>query len=624
MELAELRFEAAASLTLLQKIREEMFTSEEHIINTMMIHDKLAADANHQRSRGDHLSILKTLVFLARCFCTGRPGDCIAAVFGKKRHHDGLESLAGDGDLQDEKDYEVNDRDLDLKSDGDVGSATNDGEDFDSDDPESNGEPQSDEGYADILDPTQELLNLSISEFFPPALGSDDFDFQADQLPPSSVPADTDDNNHAPPETLLVPSEVSFALILANNRAEIVPPFFVSRSQLVKQVLRRCILLPDVTTRWYHLIILGRECCAAWVDERFRRLLQSLYLSDNSGISTSGTRLYQNLITHLTQWDRDGGGRMENEPELQEALAQLHRHFPFTPPDRSSCNSATTLYCAILSLLRQHCDGKNVNLAKDRATVPNRSFSVLLLAMVTFGESGPMNDIGQVPTSDSQDEVGRRCFRRRWLRIGNLACQARHVAVSGIPLFQSESGEGFDHFEILNTRRISPLDFIHELPRGVPASMPQLQWEDILNGAWQDDSTWNITFHVEPQVFARCADMGFVVVHNVLGVTKRPCLACDITLSTLAPDLRVPFGSKKPYPLWALPDRFPSTAKSDVRDVVAGIKKVLRNALGQHPPQAPGSMNRRENTSDSSYGSLGGDVLNLVSRQVDWEMLECL
>ncbi len=100
-----------------------------------------------------------------------------------------MESLAGDGDLQDEKDYEVNDRDLDLKSDDDVGSATDDGEDLDSDsdDPESNGEPQSDEEYADILDPTQELLNLSISEFFPLALGSDDFDFQADQLPPSSV-----------------------------------------------------------------------------------------------------------------------------------------------------------------------------------------------------------------------------------------------------------------------------------------------------------------------------------------------------------------------------------------------------------------------------------------------------
>ncbi|KAK0232373.1 hypothetical protein EDD85DRAFT_107659 [Armillaria nabsnona] len=118
--------------------------------------------------------------------------------------------------------------------------------------------------------------------------------------------------------------------------------------------------------------------------------------------------------------------------------------------------------------------------------------------------------------------------------------------------------------------------------------------------------------------------MGFVVVHNVLGVRKRPCPACGITLSTLAPDLRVPFGSKKPYPLWALPDRFPSTAKSDVRDVVAGIKRVLRNALGQHPPQAPGSMNRRENTSNSSYGSLGCYVSNMVSRQVDWEMPECL
>ncbi len=106
----------------------------------------------------------------------------------------------------------------------------------------------------------------------------------------------------------------------------------------------------------------------------------------------------------------------------------------------------------------------------------------------------------------------------------------------------------------------------------------------------------NITFHAEPQVFARCADIGFVVVHNVLGVTKRPCLACGITLSTLAPDLRVPFGSKKPYPLWALPDRFPSTAKSDVRDVVEGIKRRYA-CLGQHPPQAPGSMNRRENTS---------------------------
>ncbi len=335
---------------------------------------------------------------------------------------------------------------------------------------------------------------------------------------------------------------------------------------------------------------------------------------------------YQNLITHFTQWDHDGGSRMENEHELQEALAQLHRHFPSTPPDGSSCNSATKLFCAVLSLLQQHCDGKNVNLAKNKAIVPDRSFAALLLAMVTFGESGPMNDIGQVPTSDSQDEVERRRFRRRWLRIGNLACQARHVAVSGIPLIQSESGEGFDHFEILwaqqasipesidvsNTRRISPLDFIHELPRGVPASMPQLQWEDILIRAWRDDPTWNITFHAEPQVVARCADMGFVVVHNVLGVTKRPCLACDITLSTLAPDLRVPFGSKKPYPLWALPDRFPSTTKSDVRDVVASIKKVLRNALGQHPPQAPGSMNRRETTSDSSYGSLGGDVLNLV------------
>ncbi len=102
-------------------------------IKAMMIQGKLVADANHQRSRGDHLGILKTLVFLARCFCTGRRGDCVAAVFGKKRHHDGLESLAGDGDLQDQKDYEVNDRDLDLKSDDDVGSATDDGEDFDSD-----------------------------------------------------------------------------------------------------------------------------------------------------------------------------------------------------------------------------------------------------------------------------------------------------------------------------------------------------------------------------------------------------------------------------------------------------------------------------------------------------------
>ncbi len=268
----------------------------------MIIQDKLVADANHQRSRGDHLGILKTLVFLLVASAQGRRGDCVAAVFGKKRHHDGLESLAGDGDLQDEKDYEVNDRDLDHKSDGDVGSATDDGEDFDSDsddsdDPKAMANLKVTKGYADILDPTQELLNLSISEFFPLALGSDVFDFQADQLPPSSVPADTDDNNHAPPETLLAPSEVSFALISANNRAEIVPPFFCLTVTTCEAGFTQMRSSSDVTTRWYHLIILGRECCAAWVDERFRRLLQSLYLSDSSGISTSGTRLYQNLIT---------------------------------------------------------------------------------------------------------------------------------------------------------------------------------------------------------------------------------------------------------------------------------------------------------------------------------------
>ncbi len=153
----------------------------------------------------------------------------------------------------------------------------------------------------------------------------------------------------------------------------------------------------------------------------------------------------------------------------------------------------------------QHCDGKMSIWQRTGLLFLIASFAVLLLAMVTFGENGPMNDIGQVPTSDSQDEVERRRFRRRWLRIGNLACEARHVAVSGIPLIQSECGEGFDRFEILwvqrasipesidvsNTRHISPLDFIHEFPRGVPASMPQLnqQWEDILDCAWRDGLT---------------------------------------------------------------------------------------------------------------------------------------
>ncbi len=141
---------------------------------------------------------------------------------------------------------------------------------------------------------------------------------------------------------------------------------------------------------------------------------------------------------------------------------------------------------------------------------------------------------------------------------------------------------------------------------------------------------WFVKLHAELQLLASCDEMGFVVVEGTLGITKRPCMACEMTLPLLASELFVSSGSTKPFGLWALPNRVSILV---LRVIVANLKATLLDAVIRGPPvlseaemKAPSIMNRKQNLSDSSYGSVPGGEGQMLSLADVWyyTRFECI
>ncbi|KAK0462847.1 uncharacterized protein EV420DRAFT_1521261 [Desarmillaria tabescens] len=628
--LADLQFEAAACLKLLLTIQTEEFTCTRTFNERMATHDRLIAEANRQRSDDTRLGLLMALTFLARCFCQGIHGDCVAAVFGQPGQQEAPENVMADDDIQNDGNF--------CERDEEIGSH--------------------------FFNPAMDLLELPIET---PSSGSDDdliIDFEPEHLQSlhgsltALLSAELEDGleiQDIPPSTS---HKTPLVLILSNNEAQNVPSYFKSTSELVKQAFLHGVLHPDITEQWFSFIILGRECCSSWLDERFFRLLQSLSFEDD-GTAITGTGLPSRDVEDcINEWTRRGGTELDGIVTKQkDALAQLLSHFPSV--DRATLGNTVTcsLFRAIVSLILRYQNGpRSVNLARDKAKVSDHCFVSLVQAMAVLGDSAFMLNIGQVPMSvslsDSEPKnVRLRRFRRRWLRIVSLVRGARNVADIVIPMiissfdcsdaptwnrpgFENEFLTSDKYFQILWADQTpappqinctvsqppSPFVFITSiLQQGQPPRQEEEvnrlmdEWKDTPTlSAWTRETKWDIKLHAELRLLASCSEMGFIVVENTLGVTKRPCLACGMTLPLLAPELFVSSGSTKPFALWALPDQsFIST--SDLRGIVAKLKALLFDAIIRGPPvlseveiKAPFVMERKQNLSDSSYGSVPG------------------
>ncbi|SJL16166.1 uncharacterized protein ARMOST_19685 [Armillaria ostoyae] len=615
-----MRFDAAASLALLERIREEKFSSSAGFTEEMEQYDQAIADANQRRVHNRQFDVLRLLAYLARCFCPD-PKRCVAAVLGEPR----TQTRSAEVDLDEEP--------------------SNDDEPDDNDD----GDNDHDDPFSNFYERLEDLLESELSSASDPQAEYDDsVEYLYTTPPPPSPNAAT-------------PSEACLVLLLADNWSPSIPPYFDHTSSLVKKNLYECIHLPDDTHRWYRLIVLGRKTSSPWLDEAFTKLLDSITdICDNVN-PASQTRTDSNMLDsldkHLTRWKSNGGVEVEGQAsEYEKAFLQLRSHFldvdieSIYHDDASFIDnpiSAGQFLRAILTCILRHRvssanTGIMVVIAKD-ANVSNAFFVVLLLAMAIFAESGFMNDLRQVPAPSSISEsqvvgVRLRRFRRRWLRIVSLARGARSVAVVGLPFMTSlmdrthETQEEFDRcFQIIWAQPLPRLPIEDVSPEGRPSPRQFIArlgeapvgknfgWKDaLIAGAWKKRS-WSIRVHAEVQLAIYCKEMGFKIVKNTLGVTKRPCLACDHTLSQHVPRLYIPSGSKKPFRTWALPDRFPTT--SDLSVIVADVQKSLLDELVKAPQaqtNAPTGMSRKENTSDSSYGSVGGET---VLNDVDWTKL---
>ncbi len=381
----------------------------------MASHDRLIAEANHRRSDDTRLGLLIALTFLARCFSLGEHGDCVAAVFGRPRQQEAAEDV-----LADEK----------TQNDGNL---------------------EGDEGAESHLpDATLQLLELSTKHPFFVSDGDENSDVEPGNprslhgSPTLSADAKLEDSletqNSLPSAT---PCKTPLALIVTNNEAHHVPSHFKSTSLRVKQALLQCILHPpNIAEQRLSLIILGRECCSSWLDERFFRLLNSLSIGEDGDTTIPSTgHPSRDIENYLDEWNRKGGAELDGMAKKQkDALDQLLVHF--SSIDHSSLIGNTvfcSLFRAIITLILQHKNGKEVNLARDKTNVSDRSFVALVLAMSVLGDSAFMLNIGRVPMpvslSDSVPESVRlRCFRRRWLRIVSLARGAQNVIEVAVPM----------------------------------------------------------------------------------------------------------------------------------------------------------------------------------------------
>ncbi|KAK0449576.1 uncharacterized protein EV420DRAFT_1766979 [Desarmillaria tabescens] len=619
-ELANLRFDAAASLALLERIREEKFASPTSFLRQMEQQDKFTADAAQERANDSRLEALRLLAYLARCFCQDSKGSCVAAVLGKPRTS-----------VESDEEPATDDRPDD------------DGEGGDDDDD-------------DILFSNPMDLPLPYFSSTSDTQAEHDVEFIHTTPPPS-------------PPKATAPSNPRLVLLLADNWAPRIPSHFNETSILVKNTLSECIRLQDVTLRQYRLILLGRKTSSVWIDEAFTKLIDAVaYISSNSNTVShpnTDSEMLASLDEHFAHWSSNGGVEVDGQASVyEEAFLQLCSHFPEArlesvsrndPPFRENPISASLVFfravvTCILGCQVSSPTDRTVILAQD-SDVSNKSF-VVLLAMEIFADSRYMNDLRQVPTpssiSDSQDVgVRLRRFRRRWLRIVSPARGAQSVAVAGLPLItrllesdgSDDTQEDFDrYFQVLWAQPglRPPIDPINPVSLRPPFALfsdlcesrtslvdNTFGWtEALIAGTWKP-KLWDIRLHAEVQLVICCEEMGIKIAENTIGVTKRPCLACDHTLARHIPTFCIPSSSKKPFRTWALPDRFPIA--SDIGDIVADIKKSLLDEIEEGPPaqtNVPGSMTRRENISDSSYGSLGGEVSNTVSNKVDWTKLK--
>lgn len=500
-------------------------------------HDKAIADANQGRAQDVQFGVLRLLGYLARCFCPG-PKGCVAAVLGDPRVQTGP--------------VEVEEPPNDDKPDDD------------DDDPFSN--------FTERLEDRLVSELSSALDVDPQAEHDVSFDDLYTTPPPSPSPS------------AVTPSEACLVLLFADNWSPPKPSHFNDTSSLVKKYLYECISLRDATHRWYRLIVLGRMTSSPWLDQAFVKLLDSIPDICDNVYTASQTRTDSNMLDsldkHLTRWKSNGGVEVKGQAsEYEKAFLQLYSHFPGDDIESISRDDASFIenpisagqfLRAILTCILRHrvssATGKMVVLAED-ANVSNSSFVVLLLAMAIFAESGFMNDLRQVPTpssiSESQVEgVQLRRFRRRWLRIVSLARGARSVAVVGLPFMTSlmdrshrtyETQEDFDTcFQIVwaeplplspvemsdPQKRRRPLRFIANLCEARPSLVGKnFGWKDVLiAGAW-GKKPWSLRVHAEVQLAIYCKEKGVKIVENTLGVTKRPCLACEHTFSYRAPTL---------------------------------------------------------------------------------------
>lgn len=204
------------------------------------------------------------------------------------------------------------------------------------------------------------------------------------------------------------------------------------------------------------------------------------------------------------------------------------------------------------------------------------------------------------------------------------------------PGFENEFLTSDNYFQILWADRVpappkiseivmSPTDFITSIfeqaqpPRRKDEVKRLLEeWKDTLVlSAWKPGNKSMLQWFVKLQLLASCNEMGFVVVEGTLGITKRPCMACEMTLPLLASELFVSSGSTKPFGLWTLPNRVSTLV---LRVIVANLKANLLDAVIRGPPvlseaemKAPSIMNRKQNLSDSSYGSVPGGEGQMLS-----------
>ncbi|PBK70622.1 hypothetical protein ARMSODRAFT_1033471 [Armillaria solidipes] len=535
-----------------------------------------------EMTESSQFDVLRLLAYLARRFCPD-PKRCVAAVLGEPR----TQTRSAEVDLDEEP--------------------SNDDEPDDNDD----GDNDHDDPFSNFYERLEDLLVSELSSASDPQAEYDDSVEYLYTTPPPPSP------------NTATPSEACLVLLLADNWSPSIPPYFDHTSSLVKKNLYECIHLPDDTHRWYQLIVLGRKTSSPWLDEAFTKLLDSITdICDNVN-PASQTRTDSNMLDsldkHLTRWKSNGGVEVEGQ------ASEINLSSFIDNPISAGQFLRAILTCILRHRVSSANTGKMVVIAKD-ANVSN-TFVVLLLAMAIFAESGFMNDLRQVPAPSSISEsqvvgVRLRRFRRRWLRIVSLARGARSVAVVGLPFMTSlmdrthETQEEFDRcFQIIWAQPLPRLPIEDVSPEGRPSPRQFIArlgevpfgknfgWKDaLIAGAWKKRS-WSIRVHAEVQLAIYCKEMGFKIVENTLGT---------------CPDY-IPSGSKKPFRTWALPDRFPTT--SDLSVIVADVQKSLLDELVKAPQaqtNAPTGMSRKENTSDSSYGSVGGET---VLNDVDWTKL---